>query len=434
MPNILQLLKRRRKKLNLVEKLAGVYKSSGWRKIEDRVLGLIQLWADTFMMQEDAFPVFMRAYRELRQEGIKFPQRDSNERFMIKFEGEPSPAFELADIEQVGNVSNSNNSRSNSKVEENKRKGNQDQEDPKLFESDIQSIKESFTELANILCRARDVKELQEPRSKEFIRRCRAGQKKLLWVVSSKTENTDEESVVELLGVMEYINNRMEDFKKAAGILKRGGSSNEIKELLKENKQEKTGSPLDLLDLADDFLEVEVKNPLDCLEKFVYGREIKKEIKPPRIEETKEKNREEEEEKKSIEVVKKIEHPRRLEQPDLLFLDVEPTPTVINPNQNLLDLHTLQISPIEPSNPNTIYNPNPAHNPNFNPNYNPNYSQNMIYNQNPGYNQNMSYNPNQINNPPSQLYNPYPSESAKPQNSIDDFEDFFSDLANRKAV
>ena len=58
----------------------------------------------------------------------------------------------------------------------------------------------------------------------------------------------------------------------------------------------------------------------------------------------------------------------------------------------------------------------------------------MIYNQNPGYNQNMSYNPNQINNPPSQLYNPYPSESAKPQNSIDDFEDFFSDLANRKAV
>jgi hypothetical protein len=100
MPSIVQLLKRRRKKLNLVEKLAGIYKNPGWRKVEDRVLALVQLWADTFMMQEDTYPAFMRVYRELRQDGLKFPPRDPNERFMIKFEGEPSPAFELADMEQ----------------------------------------------------------------------------------------------------------------------------------------------------------------------------------------------------------------------------------------------------------------------------------------------------------------------------------------------
>ena len=34
----------------MVEKLAGLYKRQGWREIESRVLAMIQLWADTFMM------------------------------------------------------------------------------------------------------------------------------------------------------------------------------------------------------------------------------------------------------------------------------------------------------------------------------------------------------------------------------------------------
>lgn len=51
------------------------------------------------MMQEDQYPNFMKYYRELRKEGVKFPPRDPNERYMIKFEGEASPAFELAEME-----------------------------------------------------------------------------------------------------------------------------------------------------------------------------------------------------------------------------------------------------------------------------------------------------------------------------------------------
>ena len=97
-PPILGLLKRKRKKLSVIDKMTSLYKDPSWRPIEDRVLGMLQLWADTFMMQEDKYPLFMSTYRDLRKEGIQFPPRDPNERYMIKYDGEASPAFELAEM------------------------------------------------------------------------------------------------------------------------------------------------------------------------------------------------------------------------------------------------------------------------------------------------------------------------------------------------
>ena len=41
----------------------------------------------------------MVLYRQLRAEKIEFPARDPNSRFMIKYEGHASPAFELAEME-----------------------------------------------------------------------------------------------------------------------------------------------------------------------------------------------------------------------------------------------------------------------------------------------------------------------------------------------
>jgi hypothetical protein len=38
---------------------------------ENKVLALIQMWADTFMMYEDAFPLFQSIYRQLRKEGMR---------------------------------------------------------------------------------------------------------------------------------------------------------------------------------------------------------------------------------------------------------------------------------------------------------------------------------------------------------------------------
>jgi hypothetical protein len=421
MPSLVQLLKRRRKKLNLVEKLAGIYKSPGWRKVEDRVLALIQLWADTFMMQEDAYPAYMRIYRELRKDALKFPPRDPNERFMIKFEGEPSPAFELADMEQgtVGSSSGVN--------EERKKSSSEVEEVPKLYDSDINNLKEGFKSLEEILCRARDVRELQEPYSKEVIRKCRAGQKKLMWVVSYKTEQADESSVVELLSVMEFVNTRMENFKKAAGILKRGGSSIEIKELL-TGKKEKKSAPVDLLDMGEDFLEIEETNPLDVLEKFVHGREKPpvQVVRPP-VEEVKIKPIKE---KIEVKEEKKNEH-RRLEQPDLLFDEPEPP---VNNQPALFDLTGLNFgTPAPPVN-------NNAYPQGFPQNTYP-YQGNVFAPQTI---------PAGINQPMGNIYgyagypqpapgfqqfpqaNPFGQPKLVKQPSNDDFEDFFSEIANRK--
>ena len=364
------------------------------------MLGLVQLWADTFMMQEDAYPAFMRAYRELRKEGLKFPPRDPNERFMIKFEGEPSPAFELADMEQsTGKVEarDARDSRDSRKRENRTDARGAPEEEPRLLESDVKSLREGLEVLEELLCSARDVRELQEPRAKDYIRKCRGGQKKLMWVVSYKTEMADEASVIQLISIMEYVNNKMENFKKAAGVLKRGGSSAEIRELLKGT--EKKSGPVDLLDLGEDFLEIADANPLDGLEKFVHGREVRNEIprevvqrEIARVEEEKRTAARVEEEKKAavrVEEVKKS--PMRLEQPDLLFDEIEPVPQ----GHNLMDLNSLQIGPP------------------------------VVQTAYPGY---APYNPN----PGASMYNPSP-QVLKAQPSGDDFEDFFSDLANRRA-
>jgi len=60
---------------------------------EDKVLYLIQLWADTFMMHQAEFRNIHDAYRNLRKDGVMFPERDPNQKFMINFQGQVSPVF-----------------------------------------------------------------------------------------------------------------------------------------------------------------------------------------------------------------------------------------------------------------------------------------------------------------------------------------------------
>jgi hypothetical protein len=64
-------------------------------------LGLIQLWADTFMMQEDKFPGYQLTFRQLSKEKVKFPPRDPNIRMLMEQFVKDSPMYEY--VEQLCN-------------------------------------------------------------------------------------------------------------------------------------------------------------------------------------------------------------------------------------------------------------------------------------------------------------------------------------------
>lgn len=67
-------------------------------KNQEQALYLLQLWADTFMMYQDQYPGFQKYYRELKVEGIKFPERDFNERTMMEnLEGISSPMYDFVE-------------------------------------------------------------------------------------------------------------------------------------------------------------------------------------------------------------------------------------------------------------------------------------------------------------------------------------------------
>lgn len=51
---LLKLLKKRRGKQSFFKKL--ISDKDSWKAIEDKILWMIQIWADTFMMHEDQFP------------------------------------------------------------------------------------------------------------------------------------------------------------------------------------------------------------------------------------------------------------------------------------------------------------------------------------------------------------------------------------------
>lgn len=45
------------------------------------------------MMHEDDFSNVIKNYRQLRKEGIKFPERTKDQYLMINFDGQTSPVY-----------------------------------------------------------------------------------------------------------------------------------------------------------------------------------------------------------------------------------------------------------------------------------------------------------------------------------------------------
>ena len=94
------LLKKRRGKSGIMIKKEKGENKIFKEKAEEKALYLIQLWADTFMMYQDRFAGVHQWYKQLRMEGVKFPERDPNERLMMEnLKGIDSPMFDF--IEQT---------------------------------------------------------------------------------------------------------------------------------------------------------------------------------------------------------------------------------------------------------------------------------------------------------------------------------------------
>ena len=99
----LKLLERKRGK-GLKHKFYTKDVKKRWDRIEEVLLYLIQLWADTFMMMEDEYPGFQVVYRQLRKENIKFPMRDPNVRMLMSNLVNDSPMFDH--VEEMAGRSN----------------------------------------------------------------------------------------------------------------------------------------------------------------------------------------------------------------------------------------------------------------------------------------------------------------------------------------
>ena len=71
------------------------------KEIEDKLLFLVQLWFDTFMLHEDDFKDIIAVYKECRKDGVIFPQRSASIQFLIKFDGKKSPIFEGIEHDRI---------------------------------------------------------------------------------------------------------------------------------------------------------------------------------------------------------------------------------------------------------------------------------------------------------------------------------------------
>lgn len=69
-----------------------------WNRIEAKVLYLIQLWYDAFILEENVYTNIIDSYKTLRKENIIFPPRSVNEKNILFVQTE-SPILE--NIEEI---------------------------------------------------------------------------------------------------------------------------------------------------------------------------------------------------------------------------------------------------------------------------------------------------------------------------------------------
>eukprot|EP00826_Nyctotherus_ovalis_P055910 TRINITY_DN7479_c0_g1_i5.p1 TRINITY_DN7479_c0_g1~~TRINITY_DN7479_c0_g1_i5.p1 ORF type:complete len:471 (+),score=110.99 TRINITY_DN7479_c0_g1_i5:73-1485(+) len=103
------LLDQCRGKSKMFRSFVSVESKARRQTLENKILYLIQLWADAFMMHEDSYPFFLATYRQLRKERITFPPREASTRFMLSSLKLESPMFDH--LEEISYKPNNNNSK-----------------------------------------------------------------------------------------------------------------------------------------------------------------------------------------------------------------------------------------------------------------------------------------------------------------------------------
>jgi hypothetical protein len=114
-----------------------------------------------------------------------------------------------------------------------RRQARPQEEGKELTEDDVQTIswseidrlKDCVERIENVTRDAKNLNQLLTEDSKECYRVARGVQKKVMVMVSVRAGSTiDENDTMDLLKIMDYLNIRIESFKKAINIYKHGGN------------------------------------------------------------------------------------------------------------------------------------------------------------------------------------------------------------------
>jgi hypothetical protein len=221
----------------VLDKLSNKYKGELWRCIEDKTLSIIQLYADAFMMMEDKYPTFMRVYRLLRQEGVHFPARDPNDRYLIHYEGSESPAFELAEIEYQLKYPNQPlpeppsrpGVRQTEKALCKEKSGNM--LNPELTGKDYSTLANTLPLLDSIILGLNSIEDTHSESTQEALDTCQNLREKLILIVFHKAGNgASSPDTRQILKILDLVNAKLDKWDRALSILQNGGTNTEILE------------------------------------------------------------------------------------------------------------------------------------------------------------------------------------------------------------
>lgn len=94
--SLLGLLRRLRGRSSFIKDLRS--NAENWNKIEAKVLYLIQLWYDAFILEESVYDNIITAYKTLHQENVIFPPRSPNEKNLLFVKTESPILDNIEDI------------------------------------------------------------------------------------------------------------------------------------------------------------------------------------------------------------------------------------------------------------------------------------------------------------------------------------------------